>query len=108
MCYITMVMTYNDVKAKLKQHKEAISISLNNTNKNMEVSITLNYGQIKELVDEIYAILEHTDITKIDTDYVGSIEIESSYDDEVALIEKEDFCRQKYLSFQEKEKSKIA
>lgn len=108
MCYITMVMTYNDVKAELKQHKEAISISLNNTNKNMEVNITLNYGQIKELFDEIYAILEHTDITKMDTDYVGSIEIESNYDDEIALIEKEDFCQQENISLQVKEKSKIA
>ncbi|WP_418627417.1 hypothetical protein [Anaerosinus sp.] len=84
-CTINAVMTYSEVKAKLMQNKQSIGIILNNKNRNTEVLLALSYAQIKELADSIYTMLSHTDIEKIDTEYVGSIAVEFSYLEEVLL-----------------------
>ncbi|WIW70649.1 hypothetical protein [Anaerosinus gibii] len=84
-CTINVVMTYSEVQAKLMQNKQSIGIMLNNKSKNTELLLTLSYAQIKELTDSIYAMLSHTDIEKIDTEYVGSIAVEFSYLEKILL-----------------------
>ncbi|WIW69867.1 hypothetical protein [Anaerosinus gibii] len=84
-CTINAVMTYSEIKAKLIQNKQSIGIMLNNKSRNTEVLLTLSYAQIKEIADSIYIMLSHTDIEKIDTEYVGSIAMEFSYLEEILL-----------------------
>lgn len=84
-CTINAVMSYSEIKAKLMQNKQSIGIMLNNKTKNTELLLTLSYAQIKELADSIYIMLSHTDVEKIDTEYVGSIAVEFSYLEEILL-----------------------